>query len=215
MGQEGKRGDATKEKNCSCTHHASSMKPITNLRTSDEGSCWNAITSCRDTHTHTFRGYTGYKGVRAHIQKAVQEVRILVDDELLHLQVEKYQLCQVQVTGLQYSRMNNPRNHQPRLQAFPLFSSYMVQSKVDCSCGKVQAQGQKPYLRVKSRPTCCEPLNIYCFSDLMQVFHLLLFTNQLSFIDKADHLQTNKTHLVQYVLHKHYGFSCSIQSLNQ
>lgn len=25
--------------NHSCTHHASSMKPITNLRTSDEGSC--------------------------------------------------------------------------------------------------------------------------------------------------------------------------------
>lgn len=51
---------------------------------------------------------------------------------------------------------------------------------------------------LKSRPacrcTCWEPPNIYlCFSNLMQVFHLLLLANQLSLIDKADHLQTNKT----------------------
>lgn len=32
-----------------------------------------------------------------------------------------------------------------------------------------------------------------CFFNLMQVFHLLLLANQLSLINKADHLQTNKT----------------------
>lgn len=81
------------------THHASSMNPMTNFRTSIDLSVWNAMISCRGwikaesvnvipvsasllTYTSWWRWFSTC------IQKIIKQWRVLVDNQLLHLLIK-------------------------------------------------------------------------------------------------------------------------------